>query len=851
MGLLDKLRKHPNKDDLLSGDIYKDKTGSLSKRLDYAWKVYTSHDTKYTQEHKDLAVLFLKTKFNTNEIEKINQLMQLKQTNPDKNFIPSLADLSAQPQMRAPPERNSNPKKFIPMEKLSEILNPYPMDEQARRFVSEANEGIRRLNRLIEQYNKAQTKEEKTEIYKQIYQERIRIDEQFSGDVIQDFPEYRTQMYHRLFNELKKQQSFLELASLSKISLELVSSVQSDSQSSLPEFLANMSPKKANRLLVILSAKNFNADDLKNLYSTSDPEYPQWKEFLENHTLEFLGGNNSKNFKVTNTQTGKMSVLKVEYRLGMPKAAETYLRESALKDILTPVYAERVATYKQGSQMITRNLLITDFCLGGDLESHAQKQPNTAARLNSALNVYSQMGVILEGVRQDGCLFPDMKNTNWLIDENDVVKIADSKSFVYLNTDGNYDANNPQNRWGDLLRTRYMMPPEFKQAKFSADKAHSFMLGKNLYQYMTKCDYQYLNDKNHWRDFDFKDPIFQTEQGKELKSLIERMINPNASMRISVAEATKRLEEIKMMPLKKECYSQVQAVTTMLNEQYALFPMSHRQELNDFIRLKSLAIHTAKNDSELKQIKTEVQKKLSEIKELVHAKQTTLSRVVALKPFTKDPAIQRLIESTRQKIIAQTDKSALLAISDDLSQKLAMMESKKSCEDILSDIKKYQFGDNDIEMEKFISENRKRILTANTNEELLAIKESLTKAQCGFKNPEIDYVRDAINSFRNGANAFTVGMKRKAELIESAMAKVPLAERGNISLGKTEATKNVQLAMASHRHMFRSREPSLDEKKAADTFVKFKNKFQQAKESVKEQVKPEEVKEHSSRYTPR
>ncbi|WP_133130487.1 hypothetical protein [Legionella yabuuchiae] len=159
---------------------------------------------------------------------------------------------------------------------------------------------------------------------------------------------------------------------------------------------------------------------------------------------------------------------------------------------------------------------------------------------------------------------------------------------------------------------------------------------------------------------------------------------------------------------------------------------------------------------------------------------------------------------------------------------------------MLEQINQYRFGKDDIEMERFVAEKKAAILNANTKDEIAAIQSELDSMHKQMnKNPAIAYIREAVESFRKNAGIFTVGMNKKADRIESAMRNVPIAERGNINEGKTQQARNVLLAMASHRHLHRSSTPSLEENKAANTFVKFKDKFKNAVKISNEQEQQE------------
>lgn len=91
----------------------------------------------------------------------------------------------------------------------------------------------------------------------------------------------------------------------------------------------------------------------------------------------------------------------------------------------------------------------------------------------------------------------------------------------------------------------YFEPPEFKRngpyaGKITADSTHAFILGKNLYTFVTGK----FDEKNSGHQLDFSSEAFKTGTGVELKALIHDLVKPNPEDRISVTEAHSRLFDI-------------------------------------------------------------------------------------------------------------------------------------------------------------------------------------------------------------------------------------------------------------------------------------------------------------------
>lgn len=450
------------------------------------------------------------------------------------------------------------PVKKLPavlMKKIPAIANTAPT---LAMFIVEVNRDIKRLNALIDSYNKTDEKPGQIDTLQKISLLKQQIDNKYSDKQINACPEYRREIHRNLFQELQTQFVSLGIPSLLNITKR---DLEDDApvvrvDDSLPEILANMAPEKASMMLAILSeGAHFNKVALSNLYAPAEPGYAEFTSFLGKNTVTFLGGGNSKNFKITPNDASPPFVLKVDNRMGMPKSAEAHLRDHSLQDIFTPTSAERQVTGTQLStgNEITRTLLVTEFCSGGDLESHNKTHgADTNARLASAISIYSQMGMILSGISRDGCAFPDMKNSNWLIDEHGKVRLADTKSFVFVEDNNVFDKTKNVERWFNFISTKFMNPPEFACKTFSADKMHSSMLGKDLYQYLSGCSYKDLHCK-YAVDFPFTAPVFQTAEGKELKSLIMNMVIPNPDDRLSLTEAMVQINKFQLPPEKKAC----------------------------------------------------------------------------------------------------------------------------------------------------------------------------------------------------------------------------------------------------------------------------------------------------------
>lgn len=91
-----------------------------------------------------------------------------------------------------------------------------------------------------------------------------------------------------------------------------------------------------------------------------------------------------------------------------------------------------------------------------------------------------------------------------------------------------------------------MYPNELdsKPLVLATDKMRSFMLRKNLYQYLTGCKNLYLFKNNDAASYDFNQPIFQSWQGRALTIVINYLVKHDPKDRMSVRHALIHLNTI-------------------------------------------------------------------------------------------------------------------------------------------------------------------------------------------------------------------------------------------------------------------------------------------------------------------
>jgi len=195
-------------------------------------------------------------------------------------------------------------------------------------------------------------------------------------------------------------------------------------------------------------------------------------------------------------------------------------------------------------------------------------------------------------IQESGCIFPDAKITNWLVDDNENVRLADTKSFLFTDNNGKYSSSIPGNEYCGFLQTRVYNPPEFYSDSIKADSTHAFLLAKNFYQYATgKC---VLGDDA--TKFDFDTQLFKTKEGPQYEALIKNLVKPNPQERMSVRDAKDELFMIKNPDFRD----------TLMELKSLKFGADDSQ-MNAYIRQKQQEVNSAKTPSERNSILGEMQ----------------------------------------------------------------------------------------------------------------------------------------------------------------------------------------------------------------------------------------------------
>lgn len=424
----------------------------------------------------------------------------------------------------------AKPVLIPPMSLLKEgdfILSEQDLAEEIKAYIHE-------VNALIEAFNAAEEQDTKEKILRSIHKRSQEMDNNYPEDFFDRSPLYRAGQAG-LYQQLIQQAQPLKIASFAK---------ENKPANTLAGIIANMSPEKADALLrqLILCSKDKKRGDvvdkkvLEQIYGTEKTqEAKQFKEYCKTHRFSILSVGNSINFLVKDAKGNNPQVLKVGYYLNAPRNAEVHLRNRPyLEDRFTTIEAERQVTCDLG-EPVSRTLIVTDYCPQGSIVDQRKKIKEDGEVAQNMKKIFPQMANALLRLGNSGCMFPDCKLSNWLLNEKGTLIIADTKALVFTDKEGNYSANLPGNRWHGWMTTS-----GFETDSQHVDRTHACILGRNLYAYATNIVGKGF-DTTH---YDFNLPIFYSLYGQRIEHLIKKLITVSPKDRLSMREAMDELFSI-------------------------------------------------------------------------------------------------------------------------------------------------------------------------------------------------------------------------------------------------------------------------------------------------------------------
>lgn len=457
------------------------------------------------------------------------------------------------------------------------LINPSTNEKAGRKKFRESwNNTIASINVLIKEYNDKNgehpdqpeaTPLEKLRLLDAISTLKQQTERHF-GMYLVFFPEILNVFHIDLSNQLRDEYQKLGVVAFQRLMADS-SSQASSSSSSAPassstawlefeDLIAKMDVETLNKFTgILIHGAQAQPKELLNLYAESDPRQIRFLSFLQNNQIEFLSGANSKIFKVT-PRHAMPYVLKLNYRpfdnselvdrLAASPLAPHFPQTSVgyMASCISPVTSDKVVAYVQ----------FMDFIPLGTVMMHDSDR-GEERRMRSAGIIYSQMTELLIMMKNQGVVFPDMKNSNWLLNEQGILIIADTKSLIKSIEGTNGLVRAPQID-GDpphddflIFKTKAYMPREIGDlaGSYNIAQAMSFTLGKNMYEYLLQAPAINFALEVDSRQLDFTARVFQTAEGKIMQELIMGLVRDDPDTRLSIEVALQTLQGIATMAL--------------------------------------------------------------------------------------------------------------------------------------------------------------------------------------------------------------------------------------------------------------------------------------------------------------
>lgn len=267
-----------------------------------------------------------------------------------------------------------------------------------------------------------------------------------------------------------------------------------------------------------------------------------------------------------------------------------------------------------------------------------------------------------------------------------------------------------------------MTPPELRipgmniingqsdKIECSPEKVHAYMLGKNIYQYLTQTQLREFfipnaqgkknnlcQVKDNGSTLDFSNPIFSSPAGQAYRSLIESLVCEEPEKRISLAQAQTMLDKIQQMEMnpadllpqaqiRQEEDQEQTLVNTLIND--ADQTVVNENEMDILIEecigaLKILGTYQRETDSNLKNFIDNTTKVLDNYRDKCELLQVEKIRV----DIYKYVEVMQRVESTASKKLQDKVRALPLEKRENILSMPEKQSLTASFKKQLSDIK--------------------------------------------------------------------------------------------------------------------------------------------------------------------
>lgn len=685
--------------------------------------------------------------------------------------------------------------------------------------IKNLNESIQYYNQIDETPSYLQARNKKICALRYIEEQLVETDTKYADSVILWLVSYQSAIYDKLISAIQQQKVYLHITSqYQKLPWD-----HDDSQVNLIELFSAAQAHQITGILEIFSfGKHFNINDLLSM------DLPDALRNKLKGSLEFLGGGNSLCFTIVDEHSNETMVLKAENFLKRPKLTERDLRRKLqimpnMHDFIPPNFFEMRARYfhpKYGHTM--GRLILTSYCNQGSIRNYlAKNEKKFSEHPQFVLELMLSLAKRIQGLKQCGYANTDLKLDNILVHVDPVsqkitLHVSDCKAFYKCNDRGFLIQSD--NR---IIATSYYSAPETRRAclvdeeGWYGEALEVYTLGKNLYECMlyhsNDMVQRYRTQMKNCYEFGsvyFEDAIFKwTNEGPEIKALIQDMVKIDPKQRISLEEVINRLVMIRcssQRQMHKYCLEQLEILKT--------YQFVYNPDTKHFIT-EITKLLTQPSYLDLRTIHARIQQKLTPLlcNERINRLKSSLyncheqyERIKAM----DDHWLEQSFYRERDEEFASLDRGeeydypvGLICMEDYLCEGQAyvmrhLWRQRRQIKLMLDKILMYRFGQSDQAILQYVCD-KDRLLSLSIrdartiNHLYQEIKQML---EC-LESPELEKIRQTIQQGdikskppRRCGIEYFFSYKRKvyvadgddAKNLEEKMAKLSLEERKNM-----------------------------------------------------------------------
>jgi serine/threonine protein kinase len=512
-------------------------------------------------------------------------------------------------------------------------------------------------------------------------------------------------------------------------------------------------------------------ESMKTLYDPNDTsqEAQRYRDFLTNHQITYLGGGNSQNFIVLNTTTQRRQVLKLEERLDAPKLPAREAM-SEMGHNFAHEHGERavvVSNSLTGEGQTVRSLTVTDYYPKGSVMSYAHGIDNPKERFEASAAIMQQMAEVYMELEENNFMFTDGKGANWLIDEDGMVHLADTKAIYRVQSPDHvleYGANTLNEHVEfPAGTTGYIPEQDGSFTEVSARETHEFLLGKVMLDFLYTEEFSSF-DRPPEEDQKF----YESAEAKQYARIghdlcYEGYPQNGVSKRLSIKEAHKKLCELQPQEKFDKQFAQFEKEIKALS--FDGDPLIQR-----FLEERKKAYDAASNNQERAFI----------VKDLVKFKAN----------YPNDLASQSILVCREGLTIDDTDVIGGIS-SEKISQAYHQLAEKQPIErfnqiftDVSAKLLAQEFNKDDKVLINYIEQMKQKYDECHTNEErtsvLLEMQQTSNKLD---SDPFLHAIQASINELRDPKHKGfkSQGAEEKAQRIEKALNELTVEERKHFS----------------------------------------------------------------------